>query len=65
MAGQIQRQVEIFNATMRLVSEQMGGLPSGAASIVAQIIRTNIRGGQTDPAAIAAAAVDELRVRGS
>jgi hypothetical protein len=56
-------QVEIFNATMRLVSDQLGGLPPAVAAIAVQIIRTNIRAGQTDPIAIAAATIAELRSR--
>ncbi len=59
----IARQVEIFNAAMRAVSDQLGGLPPTVAAAAVQIIRSNIRGGQTDADAIASATVAELRAR--
>lgn len=59
----IARQVEIFNAAMREVSDRLGGLPPAAAAAAVQIIRSNIRAGQDDPGRIASATIAELRLR--
>jgi hypothetical protein len=63
VAGPIEQQIALFNAAMRHVAEHFGELPLAQATIVAQMIRANIRAGHTDPSAITAAAIEELRRR--